>query len=336
MLQSNRLLALDWAIAKAMLSILLRNWKDLPYLLILGAMALAALMSIFRLLPTDNWAQAAAAIGAVFGLATGRYANRRIATLRDDSHLAAEAHNEIANAQYLAAYFLLSFAGLSLPFLNVSWQARLWGWLGFLLGAALSMAFSPKLQVARIIAAVSRHQSGLLYMLRQSPAVLTIGVISALTATVAEHAFRYDGKPMTGMGVTAFTIVAILLTPVDYGIARFQRLSGFSVWLSVKYFLVKPFVALLIGVGVASVTAETFNLILIAAAASVVFTYRLLQVIVFRLYGPRSSEWVLVIAVTIIMIAGFAVPYLIPFIIGAILLLFGFRSENSTWLMKQG
>jgi hypothetical protein len=329
----NNLLALDAANVGAAFRNVLRNWRYLPFIATFGFFLVLAVAHLVRTRLPELVPIGPALLGAVFGLTITDFVNRRIARLAEDSSFAPCALTRWQAMTYRAAYLILGAIVLGGTVMPAGKQALMWAACGYAVAGPIFGSLIFRFRMANGAANWSASALSNLHATRQNLVPMAAATVATIAAIWIAELFTADDVG-AGFGICLLLLYAVIFTPVDHGIINFERLAGHSLLHSVIGHLARPSLGLIAIIGSYALVNEVFFIALSGLIAASVCIFRILQIILFRLYSRRAAEWVLTMTIGMVMLLAMTISFAAPLGLFAILLYLGVRSQRQTWRMS--
>lgn len=328
---------LDARAVDAGIATLYRNWRDLIPILIFTALAGLYLRYAFVSLSPAKLALVLAGIGLVISAAICLSCAMRLDALSQASPFTLYALTPAFRSAYLLAWIGVAFALLCV-FVLLAWQAALawmalaWAALGF--GGGIVIGFAMAALVLRVRTWPSRWlaASGSQGWRRNRRSTYAAAVLAALTFALDRLFLSFGAGQYAAAAGTALVLL-FAISPVQHSLVVFQRFAGFGMGRSIAFHLRMPLIAALAMAAAGLVLLDLLAALAIAAAGAAVLGYRLLQLLLFRLYSPRASECALIGIVWIIMLLGFGFPFAVPVLLALIYSRLILKGREVIWML---
>lgn len=274
-------------------------------------------------------ASAIAAIAAAVGFGAARIVERRLEFHAQDGVLASEALTQNAARHYATPIHALIVAIVTVCAAIGRPAATVFAPIGYLLGASIGhIAWrvvrpngSPRRSSARRFSA-RRLQQPISGALAAIPAALPLVLLKSIgheaTATV--------------MGVIS-ALATLVLTAVDDGVVRFMTESGYAAARIIRIHARPVFTFSVITVLASLVAVNTLAAIMVCAVVLAALILMTARILAYRVYPKRAADTLISIC-GIVVLAGIAVPMLLPVLVFAILWQLYRRAASVTWLLR--
>ncbi len=327
-----RLLRYEGAVLRGLLRQTVVNWRDGLFLAIFLFVVLLSLKAALEAVPADRRMLVAAAAAALLSAMVERALSRQLAMHSTQTHLAAEALNAVTAWRYrlaghglalaLAGAVVAAFAPALTPFVLAGWLvggSTAWLVLDLLSG----VAGGERRGAARTPMALRWRRS----RRRLGQSLLLLGPVVAVLA----HVVPFE-EAASAAGVIAMIHVA-LFSPLDHATIDFERIAGYGVSQSLKRNLLRGLIAAGVLASAALLSLDPFYMLSVLLPGLAVLLYRVLQLMVFRIFPPRPAEFVLLCSLWAIAVIGLMLPVLLPVVLVVFLLLAGRRASARSWIM---
>lgn len=326
----NSLLCLDFAIGRALLLTIGKNWKDALTLLSIIAGMLTILFGYLASAAPSLKFYSLLITGSLAGLGLVRFIESRLGSHIKGSPFAQEALEVRQVAIYILAWSVLSLGIV----MQVSWIAYPDGtWIGvvsWIAACGLGALVSFYVKAAVVFRSPDRTDS------RRDIRHLA-GWFAAFLAVILIVSAALKSKQVSSLGeIVMFAHIAsvILLTPARSDEVNFLRIMGIGYFSRFFKALVPVTLVTTINATLAALLLHERTLLLVIVLGSLlVALYRLVQAGLLRLMHPRIAELALAFFCLGVLLLGITFPPIAGAFILLSLVVIWYRARKTTWLM---